>query len=210
MSSQLRTNIDASQCSILAEAVGEGLHSLAQPLTAALWNLEILTESRTAPASEVSQALNSLTVAVSKLDMVRDLIRPFRSATLFTPASLKQAMATAWQTHRETLEPEGVRLAISEDSTSGDLVVPDSFLERMAAHLMDVLRALGPVTATLQIRETSDQVVLRVQLPEARLTKVRLALAPNVSSLRGYVCVLGGELQTADDDRWLQLKLPKR
>jgi hypothetical protein len=196
---------------MLAEAVGEGLHSLAQPLTAALWNLELMSEApRPNTPAEIAQTLSSIEQAVAKLDMVRDLIRPFRSATVFSPASLKQAVTGAWITRREALENEGVRLTISEACASGEIVVPEAFLERMTGLLMELLRALAPCSAFLEISESNEAVSLCVTLSDVRMKNLHLSQAPNASSFRGYVKVLGGTFVTAEDDRWLRIELPKR
>ena len=203
--------LGTSQCTMLAEAVGEGLHSLAQPLTAALWNLELLSEAeRPSTPAEIARTIDSISLAVAKLDVVRDLIRPFRAATIFSTSSLKQALTAAWVTRHQALESQGIHLTFSESCASGEIVVPEAFLERMADHLIELLPALAPCSAFLEISESAEAVSLCISLPDLRMKNLHLAQTPNASSLRSYVKVLGGAFETADDDRWLRIELPKK
>ncbi len=209
MSSLPRRNTVQPESRVLAEAVGEGLHALAQPLTTALWNLELLVEAQSETPKGVAQALHSIELAVTKLDVVRDLIRPFRAATVFAPASLLQALRESWSAAHCVMESEGMQLVIESDASLAQVVVPEAFLNRMAALLLEVLRAAGPQSVRAEASESDAAVRHTFILSETRRNDTALSLVPEVVTLRGYVRVLGGTLSIADDGRQLCIELPR-
>lgn len=204
--------ITPKKSSLLAEAVATGLHSLAQPLTAAQWCLEsaVINNSGTEyNQRELSEALVAIEGVVAKLNILRDIIRPFRMETKYTSESIREALFRAHDEQREALLQEGVQIVVSEECAEGMVVTPEGFLQRITLSLFCLLRSLVPLAVTFDISETDEYVLLLASLaytgkPEGREPEIQ-----SCSTIRSYVEVLTGDFSVASDLSSVRLSLPK-
>jgi hypothetical protein len=207
------THAITPESSLLAEAVATGLHSLAQPLTAAQWCLEsaVMNNPRTEyNQRELSEALVAIEGVVAKLNILRDIIRPFRMETKYTSESVREALLNAIDEQREVLLQEGVQIGFSEQCAEGIVVTPQGYLQRIALLLFGLLRSLGPVAVIFDISETNEHVLLRATLAYRTKSERREPEIQSCSTIRSYVEVLTGEFSVASDLSSVRLSLPKR
>jgi hypothetical protein len=201
-----------SKATLLAETLAEGLHSLAQPLTATQWHLEIATmpsSSRERQQSEVAEALVSLELVVAHLDFLRDIIRPFRTRTEFKTESVREALLSAQEMQQEILQHEGVHVAYGEGSAEGLVTAPQGFLQRISLCLFDLLRPAAPLSVRFDIRESAEAITLVAELGCREVQNAQPATIHGSSVLRSYVEILGGDLSIAEDFSLICIKLPR-
>lgn len=200
------------ESSLLAEAVATGLHSLAQPLTAAQWCLEsaVISDSGTEHRQrELSEALVAIEGVVAKLNILRDIIRPFRMETKYTSESVREALLSANDEQREALLDEGVQIVVSEECAEGIVVAPQGFLQRITLLLFGLLRSLEPLAVTFDVSETEEYVLLLASLEYKTKPKNQEPGIQSCSTIRSYVEVLMGAFSVASDLSSVRLSLPK-
>ncbi len=199
----------SSQAVLLAEAVATGLHSLAQPLTKAQWRLEaaVMNGPDAQDQSCLGDALTSIEEIVAQLNILRDIIRPFRPATEFKPERLRDALLRAAEDQQEEMEREGVRVVIHEACANGTVTVPRGFVDRIMVCLSSLLRSLKPSVATFDIYETSGEVLVLASLVYG--AKSDVARNVDCSTIRTYVEVLGGSFSLAENLSSIRISLPR-
>lgn len=201
-----------NNASLLAETIASELHSLAQPLTATQWHLEMASLPGTSTErqqTEVAEAFASLEGVIAHLDFLRDIIRPFRERTQFHTESLRAALLSAIQLQHEALQHGGVHVIVSQPCPDGEILAPSGFIHSILFKILDFLRTIAPVSVRFEILEC-DQMVHLVALSEFAGTPAAAAKHERtLSTIRSYVEVLAGECSISPDCAALQCCFPK-
>jgi hypothetical protein len=203
---------ETSKLSLLAESVAAGLHSLAQPLTVAQWALEIATintPNESQHGNQFADALLAIQSVGARLDILRDIIRPFRMGTEYKSESIRQALLSATVDQQDTLRNEGSQILFREGCAEGNVVTPQGFLQRISFYLLTLLRSLAPLSVTFDISESNQSVLLLASLNYPTKEAEHVIDMHTASTIRAYVEVLSGEFLIAQDFSFIRLSFPK-
>jgi hypothetical protein len=206
------TRLITTDSSLLAEAVAGGLHSLAQPLTATLWRLEsaVMNNSGTEQhQTDLSEALVALEGVVAQLNILQDLIRPFRMETKYISESLREALLSGHNEQQEALLHEGVQIVLRDGCAEGIVVTPQGFLQRITFCLFSLLRTYAPVFVDFDINETDQYVLLIANLRYPAKQEEKATAIHSCSTIRSYVEALAGDFTIAQDLSFIRISLPK-
>jgi hypothetical protein len=201
-----------SRASLLAEAVAEGLHSLAQPLTAAQWHLEIAAMGGAGTehhADRMAEALVALEYVSSHVDFLRDIIRPFRIQTEYRSQSLREALFSAIDMQREILEHDAMEVIFREECAEATVMLPLGFAQHIVSCLFTLLRSLAPLCVTFDLTESGQSILLLAAVAYPTEPDRRKTAIPSCSMIRSYVAVLEGDVSVAPDFSSIRIVLPK-
>jgi hypothetical protein len=207
-----KPNFITPEASLLAEAIAGGLHSLAQPLTATQWCLETAMMQNSVPEqhqTEMSRALNSLEGVVAQLNILRDMVRPFRMGTQYTSESFREALRSALDEQHEALEQEGVQVRFQEGCAEGIVLAPQGFVQHIAFCLFSTLRSLAPLSGTIGLSETEQSVLLLASMACTSGRNDHASVMRGCSTIRSYVEILRGDFSIAQNLSSLRISLPK-
>jgi hypothetical protein len=200
---------ESTTSTVVAETVAIGLHSLAQPLTAAQWQIEFAAANCTPQQSNaLSGALAAMEAVVAQLDFLREVIRPFRAHTQFAMDSLRNTLAIALASQIEILDHDGVDVSFALNCSEGFVEAPSGFLQRIAYMIFDLMRSHNASSVRFEISESVEMVKLFVSWNAAK-TETQTAGDATVSKLKAYVEVLGGTFSMSATSSALSLSLPK-
>jgi hypothetical protein len=202
--------IDAAR---LAERVATGLHSLAQPLAVSRLQLEVAEipgNSAELRERATAAALVALGRAIDQLDLLRELIRPFRASTEFTTSSIQEGLVLASDLQVEALQNEGVQVNFRKGCAQGMVVAPSGFVQRIMLSLFELLRSVAPVVANFDISESERGVQLIASLAYPASKDISEEGFQTASTtIQAYIEVLTGEFAIDPDLSSIRLWLPK-
>jgi hypothetical protein len=195
---------------LLADVVGDGLHSIAQPLTVALWHLEVAgMRNAERRESDIAEAQIALGRVIDELEILRDIIRPFRAGVVSSAESMRDALVFSSEMQREALQNEGVRMIIREGGAQGRITAPQGFVQRILLCLFGILRNAAPVDVSFDISEPEHGALLVASLSHPEGTEIRGRKLQTVTTIRSYVEVLAGKFSIEADFSSIRIWLPK-
>jgi hypothetical protein len=208
----IRYDSEISRLSLLAESVAAGLHSLAQPLTVAQWQLEIATMNASSSSQhehQFAEALLAIEKVTARLDFLRDIIRPFRTGTEFKSESVRQAMIQGTHEQQDAFKNEGTQIVFRDGCAEGNVSAPQGFLHQISFYLLTLLRSLAPLSVTFDVSESGQSVLLLASQTYAAKQQAQVIDMHAVTTLRTYMEVLSGDLLMAQDFSFIRLSFPK-
>jgi hypothetical protein len=159
--------------------------------------------------SDIAEAQIALGRVIDELEILRDIIRPFRAGVVSSAESMRDALVFSSEMQREALQNEGVRMIIREGGAQGRITAPQGFVQRILLCLFGILRSAAPVDVSFDISEPEHGALLVASLSHPEGTEIRGRKLQTVSTIRSYVEVLAGKFSIEADFSSIRIWLPK-
>jgi hypothetical protein len=157
---------------------------------------------------ELSEALEALELTTSRLNFLREIVRPFRLGTEYKLESIRSALLSAWDDQQEVFEHQGIHVIVGENCAEGIIIVPEGFLGQISFCLFSLFRSIAPQSVTFQITE-SEQAVFLAAFMAGAANRDSEAATGCISTIQSYVEVLAGDFSIARDFSTVRISLPK-
>jgi K+-sensing histidine kinase KdpD len=147
-------------------AVSDGVHDLAQPLTAALGGLELARDSQTVAEyrEAMERALADLEQTLQIMAYVRQLLRAQTPAHDLTALPVNSILEQTIEDMRIAFEDEGIRVVLRRESTETVMTLPESGFRQIVFSILQGMRSVCSTGDSILIQVTCglEEMVLRI------------------------------------------------